>query len=305
MKKTVLSAILAAALLLSACGTAATDSTTSATDSAQAGENAAGPVLLTAEEAHARMESGDPIVVLDVRTAEEYAEKHIPGAVLLPNEEIGTARPAVLPVLDTEILIYCRSGNRSAQAAQKLFDMGYTNVYDFGGINSWTYDTESGEYAAPAKDGTLSSFTAYDLSGVAVDESIFADYKLTMINIWGTFCSPCLREMPELGKLSEEYADKGVQIVGIVADVLQQSDGSFSQDGVQTARDLVAQTGAGYLHLLGSYDLVKAKLGSVSGVPDTIFVDSRGNLVGLEYLGANSAEQWTKIIDETLAGVGA
>ena len=80
------------------------------------------------------MESGDPVAVVDVRTAEEYAEAHIPGAILLPNEDIGDTAPEQLPVLDAEILIYCRSGNRSAQAAKKLVALGYTNVSDFGGM---------------------------------------------------------------------------------------------------------------------------------------------------------------------------
>lgn len=103
---------------------------------------------ITAEEAHERMQSGDPVIILDVRTAEEYAEKHIPGAILLPNEEIGTTPPSVLPERDAEILVYCRSGNRSAQAAKKLVDMGYSKVFDFGGINGWTYETETGAYEA-------------------------------------------------------------------------------------------------------------------------------------------------------------
>ncbi len=95
---------------------------------------------ITAEEAKARMDSGDPVVILDVRTQGEYDGGHIPGAVLLPNETIGTERSALLPDLDAEILVYCRSGNRSRQAAQKLVDMGYTGVYDFGGIGSWPYE---------------------------------------------------------------------------------------------------------------------------------------------------------------------
>lgn len=101
---------------------------------------------LTAEQAKARLDSGDELILLDVRTAEEYAEKHIPGAVLLPNEEIGSEDPAALPEKDAEILIYCRSGNRSAQAAKKLVALGYTNVYDFGGIKDWPYETEAGAY---------------------------------------------------------------------------------------------------------------------------------------------------------------
>lgn len=96
---------------------------------------------LTAEEAKARMDSGDALTVLDVRTEAEYNEAHIPGAMLLPNETIGEAMPAELPELDAEILVYCRSGNRSKQAADKLVALGYTAVYDFGGIKDWPYET--------------------------------------------------------------------------------------------------------------------------------------------------------------------
>lgn len=99
--------------------------------------------LLTAEEAYQRMESGDPLIIVDVRTKEEYDTGHIEGAVLIPNEEIGITMPEQLPEKDAEILVYCRSGNRSAQAAEKLAGMGYTNVNDFGGINSWPYETVS------------------------------------------------------------------------------------------------------------------------------------------------------------------
>ncbi len=256
------------------------------------------PVKITAEEAHERMTAGTPVVV-DVRTAGEYAEGHIPGAILLPNEEIGTEPPAQLPVLDAEILIYCRSGNRSAQAATKLSDMGYTNLSDFGGIIDWPYETESGDYQIVETAGTLSSFAAWDLNGVPVDQRIFADDKLTLINIWATFCGPCLREMPDLGQLAADYADRGVQVVGIVVDIPQTS-GAFSLDMVQTARDLVEQTGANYLHLLPSADLIAAKLSGVSSVPETIFVNDKGELVGQSYVGARSGEEWSKIIDSLL-----
>ncbi|MBE5838377.1 MAG: rhodanese-like domain-containing protein [Butyrivibrio sp.] len=80
------------------------------------------------------MGKDDDHIVVDVRRTDEYAAGHIPGAILIPNEEIGTEQPAELPDLDQIILIYCRSGNRSKQASQKLADMGYTNVYEFGGI---------------------------------------------------------------------------------------------------------------------------------------------------------------------------
>ena len=98
----------------------------------------------TAEEAKNRMDSDDTIIILDVRTQEEYEESHIPGAILIPNESIGTEKQEQLPDMDQEILVYCRSGNRSAQAAKKLVEAGYTQIYDFGGIMDWPYETESG-----------------------------------------------------------------------------------------------------------------------------------------------------------------
>jgi len=100
------------------------------------------------ETARQMMERDDGHVILDVRRAEEYAAGHIPGAILLPNESIGTERPPELPDLEQIILIYCRSGNRSKQAAQKLLDMGYTNIYEFGGILTWTGELETEEEAA-------------------------------------------------------------------------------------------------------------------------------------------------------------
>lgn len=263
--------------------------------------DAAAEGKISAEEAHARM--SEPSVILDVRTAEEYKERHIPGAVLLPNEEIADIPPDILPVLDTQILIYCRSGNRSAQAKEKLEAMGYTRVFDFGGINDWPYETENGEYGRLTKNGTFSSFSAADLNGVIRDESIFSGHKLTMINIWATFCGPCLDEMPDLGRLAASYADQGLQIVGIAADVYMDENGVFDSEMVQTARDIVAQTGAEYVHLLPSRDLYAAKLDSVFSVPETIFVDANGNQVGEPYIGSLSGEAWTQIIDGLLAEV--
>ena len=123
-------------LLLAACGgtkggEAGNDST--ATD-------AAAYHKITPEQAKARMDSGDTVIVLDVRTQEEYDEGHIADALLIPNETIANDPPAQLADQDAEILIYCRSGNRSRKAAEKLIAMGYTNAYDFGGISDWPYD---------------------------------------------------------------------------------------------------------------------------------------------------------------------
>lgn len=93
---------------------------------------------VTTEEAVNIMQTEENYVILDVRTAQEFASGHIPGAALLPNETIGTEDIPLLPDKDQLILVYCRSGNRSKQAAEKLAQLGYTNIVKFGGINSWT-----------------------------------------------------------------------------------------------------------------------------------------------------------------------
>ena len=93
---------------------------------------------ISQEQAKEMMARDDGHIIVDVRRQDEYDDGHIPGAILIPNENIDTEQPEELPDLNQIILIYCRSGNRSKQAAQKLFDMGYKNVYEFGGIIDWT-----------------------------------------------------------------------------------------------------------------------------------------------------------------------
>ena len=90
------------------------------------------------------MEGSDDYILLDVRTLEEFEPAHIKGAMLLPVTEIQDKASEQLGDKDAVILVYCRSGNRSAQAAKQLLDMGYTRVYDFGGIIDWPYETVSG-----------------------------------------------------------------------------------------------------------------------------------------------------------------
>ncbi len=90
------------------------------------------------EMAKTMMAADDGHVVVDVRRQDEYDAGHIPGAILIPNESISATQPELLPDLDQIILVYCRSGNRSKQAAQKLAEIGYTNIYEFGGIIDWT-----------------------------------------------------------------------------------------------------------------------------------------------------------------------
>ena len=114
-------AALGAILLLTGCG----------------GDKAPAYRQVTPAEAIRLMESEVDFIVLDVRTQAEYNQGHIPGAICVPNETIGTEDIPQLPDKMQLILVYCRSGNRSKQAAQKLADQGYTNIVEFGGILNW------------------------------------------------------------------------------------------------------------------------------------------------------------------------
>ena len=98
---------------------------------------------ISMDEAIAIMESESDYIILDVRTTEEFADKHIPDAINIPNETIGTEDIPELPDKDQLILVYCRSGNRSKQASDKLVGLGYTNIVEFGGINDWLGETVS------------------------------------------------------------------------------------------------------------------------------------------------------------------
>ena len=99
---------------------------------------------ITPDEAKALMDSEEGYIILDVRTPEEFAERHIEGAILIPDYEIGEKAESILTDKEQLILVYCRSGRRSKNAANELATLGYTNIKEFGGINDWKYGTVTG-----------------------------------------------------------------------------------------------------------------------------------------------------------------
>ena len=96
---------------------------------------------ISQDEAKEMMARDDGHIIVDVRRQDEYDAGHIPGAILIPNESIDKERPKELPDLDQIILVYCRSGRRSKEASEKLAKMGYTKIYEFGGIITWPGET--------------------------------------------------------------------------------------------------------------------------------------------------------------------
>ena len=106
------------------------------------GSSSSGYRQISMDEAVKMMKDEKNYIILDVRRPDEYAEGHIPGAINVPNEEIGTAEIAELPDKSQLILVYCRSGRRSKEASEKLTGLGYTNIVEFGGILDWKGEIE-------------------------------------------------------------------------------------------------------------------------------------------------------------------
>ncbi len=140
----------------------------------------------------------------------------------------------------------------------------------------------------------LTSFSAYDLNGTEQNESIFAGKKLTMINVWATYCGPCIQEMPGLAAIAEKYRNSDFQIVGIVTDVTDHEGNT-----AENARAILKNADANYVNLLPDHSMMSL-LENVMYVPTTIFVDETGAQVGSEYIGSREQKDWEAIITQLL-----
>lgn len=138
-------------------------------------------------------------------------------------------------------------------------------------------------------------FEGEDTEGNKVSEDIFSDSRLTMVNVWATYCNPCLAEMPGLGELAEEKDSEDFQIIGIISDVEKDSD----EETVAYAEDLIDQTGASYRHLFLNESIYHTFLTEVSGVPTTFFINSKGEILDT-VVGAMEKSAWEEKINALL-----
>lgn len=144
----------------------------------------------------------------------------------------------------------------------------------------------------------IGSFTTQDLDGESYTESIFKDHDLTMVNVFTTWCTPCVEEMPYLEELSNSMKDKNVQIVGVPLDVLDEN-GNVDEEMLDRAKLLAEQTGVTYPLLLPDSGYMNGMLMGVEAVPYTFFVDKDGNILGDSY-GSNDLEGWTSVVEDYL-----
>lgn len=139
------------------------------------------------------------------------------------------------------------------------------------------------------------TFDAQTLDGASLSSDLFSDSRITMVNVWATYCNPCLNEMPGLGELALTYDSDDFQLIGIISDVMEGAD----EKTLQKAADLVAQTGADYPHLLLNESLYTALLKEVSAVPTTFFVNQDGQILDT-VIGAMEKSAWEEQIDALL-----
>ena len=158
------------------------------------------------------------------------------------------------------------------------------------GCNTFQQDGNS-----ESEEAVHSGFITTDLQGNEVTQEIFGEAKLTVLNVWATYCGPCIKEMPYLGELSKEYNSAEVQIIGIPMDV-------YNEDYLAYANQLIAETGAEYTHLLLSQELYDWGLTDIQYVPTTFFINQEGEVIS-SVVGSFSKEDWKKMIDEQLASM--
>lgn len=166
--------------------------------------------------------------------------------------------------------------------------------------NNQLQETDASEDRAASEAGSMPasdslSFEARTLDGDTITEDLFSGSRITMVNVWATYCNPCLSEMPGLGELAGAYDPEDFRLIGIISDVMEDA----KEETLQYALELVEQTGADYPHLLLNESLYHALLTDVTAVPTTFFVDQDGQILDT-VVGAMDKTSWEEKIDALL-----
>ena len=139
-------------------------------------------------------------------------------------------------------------------------------------------------------------FTCRDINGNTIDsENLFKSAKITMVNVWATYCSPCIREMPALGELYRDMRSEGVEIIGVISDAPENLD----EDNLNILRDFQSIVGVEFPFVLPSQSLVNSLLSDVSVVPTTFFIDNKGKIVKT-VIGSKDHSSWKSIVEDVL-----
>ena len=198
------------------------------------------------------------------------------------------------------------SGTATGTAAASANDSGNgkaSNLSEAGEASEAADETAHGDHSAETAGqtgaGSAISFETTDLDGNPVSSAdIFSRNRITMVNIWGTFCGPCINEMPDLEILNQRIGDKGCAIVGVVID----AGGDYQMEVIRAAEEIIKDTGVSYLNLLPWEDIDNQF--PAQYIPTTYFIDPNGNIVGEAAVGSRGADDYEALIDEALAAAG-
>ncbi len=169
-------------------------------------------------------------------------------------------------------------------------------------------DTESDKTPEPAEADSLGEFTMQDIYGETYTNEMFSDYNLTMVNVFTTWCTPCINEIPDLDKLHTQMKEQGVSVVGIVLDAAASDDfgaedEKSAKEAVEKAKILAEQTNVSYPFLIPDEGMLNGRLNGIEAVPETFFADKDGNITGGTYPGSRSLEDWKEVVETELGNL--
>ncbi len=183
----------------------------------------------------------------------------------------------------------------------KLTDLSISEMHDLDLNLGYT------AFSADRIDGidSIGTFTTEDVFGTTYTQDIFADHDLTLVNIFTTWCSPCVQEIPELEKMRQEYAEKDIKlgIVGIVLDI--KTKNGIDEGALERAQTLYERSNAQFPFLIPDDNYLNGRLTGIESVPESFFVDKNGTIVSEPYIGANTQEKWKKIVDAEFTNLEA
>lgn len=168
--------------------------------------------------------------------------------------------------------------------------------------NISVFDQPQDTSSNPEDVKSVGKFETTGIDGKTYTEKVFSDYDLTLVNVFTTWCSPCVKEIPELQELYKEMKEKGVGVAGVVLDTTDEK-GNQDEEAVKKAGILQEKTKAEYPFLMPDTTMMNGRLQGISAFPETFFVDKDGNIVGDTYTGSHTLDEWKEIVEKELKNV--
>lgn len=254
--------------------------------------------LMTNDEFEVWITDGLPMARLGMYRADEFKESILQDTGFSKHQKLGERGNYVYYLSTNE------AGDGMTQEGKDLFatlpdlESGIT-TFDPRPVDEYYFGIITPEKKSVTQVGEFETTT---LDGQKIDQGIFQNAKLTMVNVWTTWCGACIEEMPDLEELSQELGNTDAQIIGIVYDA-SDGRGQVNDELLELAQKITERTGVSFPTIIPDGNLMDGLLQGILGFPTTWFVDADGNVIGEPVLGSNSKDEWMQLIQERLAEV--